>query len=67
MPSKEFPIEEFIKLSDAILPLKVVAPKDARRWLATGKYSHGIKRGKFWLVHPDQFRQWWIDGGPLSD
>ena len=61
--AEEYPIEEYELLKDVVAKLAGVSAVSARNWMG-GKYPHGIKRGKYWLVHPVQFKQWWADGGP---
>lgn len=62
--AKAFPINEYLPLKNVVANMPGVSPVAARNWMKTGKYPAAIKRGKYWLVHPDQFRQWWADGGP---
>ena len=62
--AKAYPVEEYVQLKDVVADLPGVSAVAARNWMKAGKYPAGIKRGKYWLVHPKQFRQWWADGGP---
>jgi len=65
--ARRYPVNEY-------LPLVVMINRDwpglnpvtVSVWCREGKYPYAIKRGKHWMIHPVQFKQWFTDVGPES-